>query len=520
MCYNSCIHLVKEGFPQMKRSLAVLLALMMVLGAMPAVANGAVLKTPISTKSAAVKASAELPEVGDVVNGFELLQTEEFPLIGSQLLFFEHQRTGAKLIYVANDSTNRVFQLTFATRPIDSTGLPHVFEHSTLSGSEKYPSAALFMNLIYQTYNTYMNAYTTDAMTCYPVASLSEAQLLKYADYYTDSCLHPNILTDESIFRTEAWRYRMASMDDDLTIEGTVYSEMQGSFTLSRAAMLNANQDAFPGASLGYDYGGDPDYIPDMTWDALKEYHAKFYHPSNCIAYLYGQFDDYAAFLQLLDEAFAPYEKADFHYEATDYARITGPVERKVGFPMAEGTDPTNQSYIYYYIVCPGMKGDAEQEAIIDNLGSLLDSSSSVLMQNLKKAFPAASFAVGRELAAPDDAILFLAANVNEDDAALFKQIVDDSLRQIAETGCTAFVAEEDSLPGYGGQPDGQPDHEQQAGFRIHRSRGGRAVQPGVLLCGHRRPIRLCVLRRQAGPSGRNEPAGPVPDRHQPVAAG
>lgn len=419
----------------MKRFLSILLALMMVIGAVPALADHAILTSRISVGGDQAKQAVPLPQVGDVVNGFEALATCDFPLIGAKLVLFEHQKTGAKLTYVANESTNRVFQLSFATRPIDNTGLPHVFEHATLNGSEKYPSTALFMNLIYQTYNTYMNAYTTDAMTCYPIASLSEKQLLKYADYYTDSCLHPMILTDESIYRTEAWRYRMASKEDDLTLEGTVYSEMLGSYNLSRAALLNANRATFPGAALTFDQGGDPDYIPDMTWDSLKSFHEMFYHPSNCMAYLYGQFDDYTAFLAVLDEAFAPYEKAEFHYEDINYTRITAPVESKIGFPMAAGTDPANQTQVYYYMVCPGMKDDPAQEAIIDNLCSLLNQSSSLLSQNLKKALPTITFSCGRELAAPDDAILFEASNVNEDDAALFKATVDESLKQIAETG-------------------------------------------------------------------------------------
>ena len=124
-----------------------------------------------------------LPAVGEVVYGFEVKEVRDFPLIDAQIVRFEHQKTGAELYYVANDDTNRVFDLTFFTDAVDQTGLPHVFEHSTLSGSEKYPSKSLFFNLSYQTYNTYMNAFTTDRMTSYPVASLSEAQLLKYADF-------------------------------------------------------------------------------------------------------------------------------------------------------------------------------------------------------------------------------------------------------------------------------------------------------------------------------------------------
>ncbi|MDO5326992.1 MAG: insulinase family protein [Clostridia bacterium] len=408
----------------MKKLLSLLLALAMVLSAVPALAE-----------ALPVEDDAALPQIGDVVNGFEALEIRPFPMIGADVVLFEHQKTGAKQTYVANEDNNRVFQLVFLTRPIDDTGLPHVFEHSTLSGSEKYPSANLFMNLAYQTYNTYMNAYTMDAMTSYPIASLSEAQLLKYADYYTDSCLHPSVLENERIYRTEAWRYRLADKDDELTLEGTVYSEMLGATNLARAALLNANKVTFPGAALAFDQGGMPDAIPDMTFESLKNYHSLFYHPSNCMAYLYGQFEDYTAFLALLDEAFAGYEKAEFHYEDAAYAPITAPVESKVGFPMAEGTDPANQSQIYYYILCPGMKGNVEQELVIDNLCTLLDEDASILKQNLKKALPTGSFSVGREVAAPDDAIVFVAANVNEDDAPLFKQTVDASLKELAENG-------------------------------------------------------------------------------------
>ena len=139
---------------------------------------------------------ASLPQLGETVCGFTLKESRPFPLIGAQVLYFEHEKTGAKLLYLANSDTNRVFDLTFFTQAEDSTGLPHVLEHAVLKGSEKYPASGLFFNLLYQTYNTYMNAETGPCYTTYPVASLSEAQLLCYASFYTDSCLHPRILED------------------------------------------------------------------------------------------------------------------------------------------------------------------------------------------------------------------------------------------------------------------------------------------------------------------------------------
>lgn len=388
----------------------------------------------LSLAPAAMAADAALPKVGDTVHGFTVKEIREFPLIGADLVLFEHNKTGAKLLYIANEDTNRVFDLTFLTEATDNTGLPHVFEHSTLDGSEKYPSKALFFNLSSQTYNTYMNAMTAQWYTTYPIGSLSEAQLLKFADYYTDSCLHPMILEDESIYREEAWRYRLPSEDGELTIEGTVYSEMLGAMTLSRWASYNNIRTAFPGSRAGNVSGGDPAYIPDMTWQMLKDYHDTYYHPSNCIAFLYGKFEDYTAFLKLLDGAFSPYEKQEFVFRAdTDYKPITAPVTASIPAPAESGTDTKNASVIYYTIVCPGLEG--QDELVLNTMTDLLASSASAMQQSLKKALPAGSFSAYIDSTGPEEAVTFVARSVNKDDGETFKKTVDAALADVAKNG-------------------------------------------------------------------------------------
>ena len=406
----------------MKKLLALILSLTLLAGMLPAFAE-------------TDPESVPLPAVGDVVEGFEAKEIRAFSVIGAELVLFEHLKTGAKLLYIANEDPNRAFQLSFPTRPDDDTGVPHVFEHATLAGSEKYPSTSLWFNLSFQSYNTYMNAHTTDALTYYPIASLSEEQLLRLADFYTDSCFHPIIMDQESIFRTEAWRYEMADMDSPLTLNGTVYSETLGVMTLDARAMFNANKATFPGSFLACNYGGDPDYIPDLTWEALKEYHQKYYHPSNCLAVLYGSFQDYTAFLKLLDEYFSPYEKRDFSMDDSGYSRITEPVVSSVPYPAEAGSDPANQASVWYYILCPGMKDDTEQEHLIDHALDLLSDPASPLMIELRKTFPSASFSAGREVAAPDDAVVFTADGLNEGDAELFSRTVDSVLADVAQNG-------------------------------------------------------------------------------------
>ena len=376
-----------------------------------------------------------LPQVGDVVNGFEVIELREDKLLDAMIVRFEHQKTGAELFYIANDDTNRAFTLGFFTEAIDNTGLPHVFEHATIQGSRKYPGEQMFFNLNYQTYNTFLNAMTSQWFTCYPIASLSEAQLLKLAEFYTDACFYPMIMENERIFTTEAWRYRMETPEDDLTMEGTVYSEMLGAMTLQKKAYNNLLRAAFPGSMAGNISGGDPEYIPDMTWEALKDYHDRYYHPSNCAAYLYGDFDDYTAFLELLDGYFSAFERREFVREDAGYTPITEPVVQSLPYPVEQGSDTEHASEVMYAFVCPGLRQNLEQELVLDTMTDLFISEASDLQQHLKEAIPYGSFGAYIEMNGPEDAIVFTADNVDPSDAETFKAIVDEEIAKVAENG-------------------------------------------------------------------------------------
>ena len=424
----------------LKRFLPLILALALVLGCR---AEGQPLtdKSPDSdalSPITAVTDTAALPQIGQTVNGFEAVEQRDFPMMNAVVVRFVHQKTGAELYYIANDDTNRVFDLTFRTESPDDTGLPHVFEHAITDGSEKYPSRQLFYNLTYQTYNTYMNAHTFNRYSTYPVASMSEAQLLKLADFYTDSCFHPLVMEDEQVFRTEAWRYRLNDPDAPLTIEGTVYSEMLGKRSVERSSYLNALGIMFPGTTVGNEFCGDPEAIPDLTWQTLKDYHKQYYHPSNCTAYLYGQFVDYAAFLDLLDGYYSVYEKKEFTHEESGYKSLTAPVTRSFPFPVEQGSDTSHASIIYYGFICPGLRENRDQELILNTLTDLLKGEGSVLQQSFQEALPYGNLHCYIEMYGPDDAIVFIARNVDPEDAEVFRQTVDKALAEVAENGFPA----------------------------------------------------------------------------------
>ena len=391
----------------------------------------------LSLAPAALAESADAPStemaVGAVIHGFEVVENGEFALLNAKTTVLRHQKTGATVFFLINEDTNRAFDISFVTPLSDDKGIPHVFEHSTLDGSKKYPSASLFFNLIYQTYNTYMNAATYQVMTTYPVASLSEAQLLRYADFYLDSCFNPMIYEDESLFRSEAWRYSLESADSPLTISGTVYSEMQGAASLEASASYNAMKAAFPGSHMGYNQGGEPTEIPSMTWQEVKDYHTAYYHPSNSLTTVYGAIEDPAAFLALLDEAFSPYEAKAFDFSTPDYTPVTSPVEKVCQYPVYEGTETENAAVTYITFICEN--ATEEEQNVLDLLTTLLSDSSSALVSNLVDVLPNVDISVYLETDGPEPAVVFVASGMNEGDVTLLRDCIYTSVLEFAENG-------------------------------------------------------------------------------------
>ncbi len=366
-------------------------------------------------------------------HGFEVVERSRLDLVNADVTLYKHTKTGALVMYLANGDTNRVFDISFRTPVTSDAGLPHVFEHATLDGSQKYPSKTLFFNLVHQTYNSYINAFTTDLITSYPVASLSEKQLLKYADYYTDSVFNPLLMDDPAIFEEEAWRYAMTDKDAELTIAGTVYTEMQGSYTLDSASSFNFMKTLFPNSRVGNSYGGIPAEIPQMNWESLKEYHDAYYHPSNSFTCLYGAFEDAGAFLELLDGYFSAYEHKKFDLSDAAYTPLTEYTEKRFVYPVEAGSDINNRSSVYYGIVLKD--GTDKDNEVLDLLTTLLNEPSSWYQQTVKERLPSATASCYIDLAAPQTALIFTARGINAEDAPAFRAIADETLVKVRDEG-------------------------------------------------------------------------------------
>ena len=231
-------------------------------------------------------------KIGEQLNGFCLKKISDVAEISAKTYEFEHVKTGAKLFYAATDDDNKVFYIGFRTPPKDDTGVAHIVEHSVLCGSKKYPLKEPFVELVKGSLNTFLNAMTYPDKTVYPVASRNAKDFRNLQDVYLDAVFNPAMLTAPEILMQEGWHYEIDDADAPLTYSGVVYNEMKGALS-SPDDILSSKlqQTTFPQNCYGYQSGGDPEAIPNLTQENFIAFHQKFYHPSNSFIYLYGDID-------------------------------------------------------------------------------------------------------------------------------------------------------------------------------------------------------------------------------------
>src|SRR4051812_31431278 len=238
---------------------------------------------------------------------FELLVDRPIPEVSSTARLYRHRRTGAEVLSLSNGDENKVFGVTFRTPPVDSTGVAHILEHSVLCGSRKYPVKEPFVELLKGSLHTFLNAMTYPDKTVYPVASQNVQDFYNLVDVYLDAVFFPKI--SEDTFRQEGWHYELDSPEDDLRYKGVVFNEMKGVYSSPESRLGELSQQSlYPDTTYGVDSGGHPAHIPDLTYDQLREFHARLYHPSNARAFFYGD-DDPEKRLEILDAYLRQFER-------------------------------------------------------------------------------------------------------------------------------------------------------------------------------------------------------------------
>ncbi|MBW1805693.1 MAG: insulinase family protein [Deltaproteobacteria bacterium] len=242
-------------------------------------------------------------------HGFDLIRGENIPELKTRAELFRHVKTGTELLSLMNDDENKVFGITFRTPPGDSTGVPHILEHSVLCGSRKYPVKEPFVELLKGSLQTFLNAMTYPDKTCYPVASQNMQDFYNLIDVYLDAVLYPRITP--FIFQQEGWHFELENPDNPLLYKGVVFNEMKGAYSSPDSLLSEYSQQSlFPDNSYGFDSGGDPKEIPGLTFDQFRAFHQKYYHPSNARIYFYGD-DEPGQRLRLVNDYLKDFDRME-----------------------------------------------------------------------------------------------------------------------------------------------------------------------------------------------------------------
>lgn len=367
---------------------------------------------------------------------YEILDEHRVEDVQSDGFILRHKKSGARIAILSNNDDNKVFYIGFRTPPEDETGVPHIIEHTTLCGSKKFPVKDPFIELAKGSLNTFLNAMTYPDKTVYPVASCNDQDFKNLMDVYLDAVFNPNITKYEEIFKQEGWHYELTGRDDELKINGVVYNEMKGAYS-SPDEVLSSQiyRSLFPDNTYSKDSGGNPEYIPKLTYEAYLDFYHKYYHPSNSYIYLYGDMDVVER-LEWLDKEYL---------SLYDYKKVNSEINKQPAFDEIKNVETQysitmddsqeNKTYLSYNRVV----GDSLDEMLYQAFDvldyALVSSPGAPVKQALIDA------GIGDDVYGSYDAGIlqpvfsFVAKNANASQADEFESIIENTLKEVVKTG-------------------------------------------------------------------------------------
>lgn len=367
---------------------------------------------------------------------YEILDEHRVEDVQSDGFILRHKKSGARIAILSNNDDNKVFYIGFRTPPEDETGVPHIIEHTTLCGSKKFPVKDPFIELAKGSLNTFLNAMTYPDKTVYPVASCNDQDFKNLMDVYLDAVFNPNITKYEEIFKQEGWHYELTGKVDELKINGVVYNEMKGAYS-SPDEVLSSQiyRSLFPDNTYSKDSGGNPEYIPKLTYEAYLDFYHKYYHPSNSYIYLYGDMDVVER-LEWLDKEYL---------SLYDYKKVNSEINKQPAFDEIKNVEAQysitmddsqeNKTYLSYNRVV----GDTLDEMLYQAFDvldyALVSSPGAPVKQALIDA------GIGDDVYGSYDAGIlqpvfsFVAKNANASQADEFENIIENTLKEVVKTG-------------------------------------------------------------------------------------
>lgn len=367
---------------------------------------------------------------------YEILDEHRIEDVQSDGFILRHKKSGARIAILSNNDDNKVFYIGFRTPPEDETGVPHIIEHTTLCGSKKFPVKDPFIELAKGSLNTFLNAMTYPDKTVYPVASCNDQDFKNLMDVYLDAVFNPNITKYEEIFKQEGWHYELTGKDDELKINGVVYNEMKGAYS-SPDEVLSSQiyRSLFPDNTYSKDSGGNPEYIPKLTYEAYLDFYHKYYHPSNSYIYLYGDMDVVERLEWLDKEYLSQYDYKKVNSEINKQPTFDEIKNVEAQYSITMDDSQENKTYLSYNRVV----GDTLDEMLYQAFDvldyALVSSPGAPVKQALIDA------GIGDDVYGSYDAGIlqpvfsFVAKNANASQADEFESIIENTLKEVVKTG-------------------------------------------------------------------------------------
>ena len=370
------------------------------------------------------------------LQAYELMQEQELKGIQSKGYLLRHKKSGARIVLIENEDENKVFSVGFRTPPQDSTGLPHILEHSVLCGSKNFPAKDPFVELVKGSLNTFLNAMTYPDKTVYPVASCNDKDFQNLMHVYMDAVFYPNIYEHEEIFRQEGWSYQLDSAEDKLKYNGVVYNEMKGAFSSPEGVLDRVILNTlFPDTSYANESGGDPEVIPELTYEQFLDFHRKYYHPSNSYIYLYGDMDAEEKLNWLDQEYLGKYDREPVDSTICFQEPFAEIQEKFIPYSIASEESEEDNTYLSYNKVV-GTSLDKELYLAFQILDYALLSAPGA---PLKKALTDAG--IGKDIMGSYDNGIYqpifsvIAKNANAEQKEEFIKVIEDVLKASVKNG-------------------------------------------------------------------------------------
>ncbi len=370
-------------------------------------------------------------KIYDVIENFKVTAITHIDELAADLIQMEHEKSGAKLVWLDRVSDNKTFGIAFRTTPENDTGVFHILEHSVLCGSEKYPVKEPFVELMKSSMQTFLNAFTYPDKTVYPVSSRNNKDFMNLMRVYLDAVFFPAIYKKPEIFYQEGWHYEIRD-DEPISYKGVVFNEMKGAFASPDTRMQNElGRLLFPDTCYHYVSGGDPAHIPELCYDRFIETHKRFYHPSNSYIFLDGSID-LPACLKIMDEEYlSRFTRQEMHTEIQVQKPVAG--ENTCYYEVSPSEPLEGKARVTWGYVMGDYSNRKEAFAMKAMSELLCGSNQSPLKSEILSMADDGGLSVVDEM--QQNYVVITAEHLDEKDVPALKASIDNTISNIIETG-------------------------------------------------------------------------------------